>query len=190
MGLCVSGVSGGVPVGTTPAAPTVQPLLGGVTLTQAGDFAQIFVNNGASPGGPDVSGLFAISGGYTGANLVVRFVPDVTNWQTGNWQVFNSVLRNDTNSFLTGPFQLTNGAALQLSLINVASLFAVQVYLLAPLASGSLLVSGNTNPGSVVGVDSAILAALLASNALNKAEVLALSDLGGADYLGLVGGTY
>jgi hypothetical protein len=190
MGLCVSGVSGGLAVGPTPTTPTQAPQLGGVTLSQVNDFATIFINNGANPGGPDISGIFALSGATSaGVSVNVQFVPDLPNWQSGNWQTFNSVLRNDTNAFLNGPVQLPNGTALQLSVINITSLYAVRV-LLVGITGGSVLVSGNTNPGSIAGVDQAILSALLGNNTLNKAEALGLSILADVDLLSALGSSF
>lgn len=190
MGLCVSGVSGGFPVGPTPATPAVAPLLGGVPLSLVGDYATIFVSNAAKPGGPDVSGIFALSGTAVGAGVRVDFVPDPTNYATGNWQVLNGVIRNDTNAFVSGPFTVPTGTALQINPGNVSSLYAIRLFLVTAPTSGTLLASGNTNPGSVAGVDNAILSQQLAIGTLMKAVALGLSDLTGVDYVGAVGGSY
>lgn len=189
MGLCVSGVSGGLPIGPTPSAPTQPPQLGGVSLSVVNDYATIFINNGASPGGPDISGIFALSGTFAGASVNVQFVPDQPNWLAGNWQTFNSVLRNDTNAFLGGPVALANGVALQLSVINITALYAVRVQLVG-ITSGAVLVSGNTNPGSIAGVDQALLSALLGNNTINRGEALALSVLADVDVLAALGSSF
>jgi hypothetical protein len=189
MGLCYSGVSGGLAVGPTPTSPLLSPQTAGVSLSAAGDYAVIFIDNGAPPGGPDVAGIFALSGTFTGASVALEFVADMANWSSGNWQNLNSALRRDTNAFVNGPFVIPNSQALQLDPGNVQSLFAVRVKLTA-ITTGAVLVSGNTNPGSVAGLDAAILAQMLALGTLLKANVLALSDQTSTDYLGVFGGTY
>jgi len=190
MGQCVSGVSGGLAVGPTPTNPTASPQLGGVTLSQAGDYAVIFINNGAPPGGPDISGIFALSGSFIGPQINVLFVPDATNWTNGNWQTLNGVTRNDTNAPTGGAFVPPSQTALQLNPGNVSALYAIRVLMATTPTSGTMLVSGNTNPGSVAGVDAAILAQIVVQNTLIKAQVLALSDLNSTDYLAAVGGSF
>lgn len=189
MGLCTLGVSGGL---------AVQNQFGGVTLSQAGDFAEIQISNAASPGGPDVSGIFALSGSFVGTNIAVQFLTDVTSagspgnppvYASGNWQNLNNAIRNDTNAYITGVFSPPNATAVQINPGVVTSLFAIRI-LLVSITSGTMLVGGNTNPGSIVGVDAAILAQIQAANVINKAQVLALSDMNSTDYLSAVGGSF
>lgn len=185
MGLCTFGVSGGV---------VVTNQLGGVTLTQAGDYAAIQISNASPPAGPDTSGIFALSpglvaGAYTNATVTVQFVADPVNFAANNWQLLNNVIRNDANTYVNGSLLLVNSSALQLNPGQIGGLYAIRVYLNS-ITSGSVLVTGNTNPGGLVGVDQAILAQLVASNAINKGLLLAQYDATGTDYLSAVGGSW
>jgi hypothetical protein len=180
MGLCNSGVSGGA---------RVTGQADGVTLSAAGDYAEILISNNPPPNGPDVSGIFAISGSFVSASIAVQFVPDLANFQADNWQNLNSAIRNDTNTFVNGVFTPPNATALQINPGSVAGLYAIRVYL-AGITSGSMLVSGNTNPGSEAGIDTAILAQNQVMTNLLKAQVLALSDMNNTDYLTAVGGSW
>lgn len=189
MGQCVSGVSGGLAVGPTPSNPTAAPQLAGVTLSAVGDYATIFVSAAANPGGPDTAGLFALSGTFTNATVSCQFVGNIQNWQSGNWQDLNTAIRNDTLAQVNGPFALTNSAALQVNPGQVQGLYAVRVYLEA-IASGGVLVTGMTYPGSPAGLESAILAQAQANGRLLEAVALGLSDMNGTDYLAAVGGSF
>ncbi len=185
MGLATFGVSGG---------QAVTNQLGGVTLSQINDYAVIQVSNVATPGGPDASGLFAISGEFTGVSVALQFVPDKTAFSAENWQNLNTAVRNDTNAPVNGAFALTNNTAIQLSTGPVTGLYAVRV-LLTAISTGELLVSGNTNPGSPAGLDSTMVQQQQAMITLLRAVVLGLSDMASTpsnpvDYLSAVGGTW
>lgn len=192
MGLFTSGVSNGTAVGPTPTSPTTAPVSGGITLALAGDYAQLFLSGAANPGGPDTGGLILLSGTYTGGSVNVQYVPDLANWTLGNWQPLNNVVRRDTGGSVTGAFALTNNSAVQIDPGNVQGLYAIRVLLPTALTTGSLNVSGFTNPGSVAGSNQLILTQLAAQNTLLKGVLLALQDIGGSssynpDYLGAVG---
>ncbi len=182
MGLCVSGVSGGL---------AVSQQFAGVSLLQAGDYATIFVSNAAAPGGPDTAGQFALSPNPTfdNANVSVQFVGDVANFQSANWQELNIATRSDTHAQLNGPLALQDNTALQLNPGQVQGLYAVRVYLNS-ITSGAVLVGGSTFPGDPVGLESAQLAQSQANGLYLQAIALALSDMNGTDYLAAVGGQF
>ncbi len=185
MGLCVSGVSGGLAVGP----PTTAPQFAGVSLSQAGDYATIFVSNAAAPGGPDTAGQFALSGTFDNAVVSVQFVGDVANFQSANWQELNSATRSDTHAQLNGPLALEDSTALQLNPGQVQGLYAVRVYLNS-ITSGAVLVGGSTFPGDPVSLNAAILAQSQANGLLLEAIALGLSDMNSTDYLAAVGGQF
>ena len=189
MGVCNSGVSNGAAVGPTPAGRTVAPVAGGIFLAAAGDRAVVFVANAASPGGPDTGGLFSLSGTFTGATVQVDFVPDAANWAAGNWQPLQSAIRNDTNAFVTGPFQLASSTPLQVNPGPVQGLYAVSVKLVS-ISTGQVLVNGFTNPGSVAGVESQILAQDIGMAALLRANAIGMSLLLDVDLMALAGSSF
>ena len=180
MGLCTSGVSGGL---------SVAMQLAGVSLSQAGDYAVIQINNGATPGGPDTTGLIATSGAFAGANVSVQFVGTLQAYQAGNWQLLNSATRADTHAQLNGPLALQDSTALQLNPGTVQGLYAIRVYLNA-ITSGSVLVSGSTFPGSPVGLEAAILAQAQANGVYLEAIALGLSNQNDTDLMTSVGGSF
>jgi len=185
MGLCTLGLSGGIEV-------TGQA--GGINLQQAGDFAVIQVSNASPPNGPDITGVFALSGIPAASVIVPEFVPNAFAYGTdpvgngGNWQFFQNCTRNDTNSYITGPFTPPS-PVLQITLAPVASFYAVRIRLVS-IAGGPILCAGNTNPTSLATIDTAILAQVAANALYNKAQVLALSDMNSTDYLAAVGGSF
>lgn len=180
MGLCNSGVSAGV---------AVSGQAGGVTLSQAGDYATIFVSNNPPPNGPDTTGIFALSGSFASANIVVRFVADSVNFASGNWQSLNNIIRNDSNTFVDGAFTPPDATALQLNPGSIQGLYAIQVYLVS-ISSGSMLVGGNTNPGGVAGIENMILAQQQANTTYSQALLLAIYDQTGVDYYSELGGVW
>jgi hypothetical protein len=183
MGLVTSGVSGGVPL-------IGQVSTSGIVLSSPGDFALIQPNNGSPPVGPDISGFFSLFGNYTNAILNVNYVVNPIQYfgglssppagvyvgQNAQWQFFPGTTRQDTGTFITGPFSPSNNAALQITLGSVISIFAIQLVLVS-LGSGSMTVTGSTSPSALAGVDIAILAAVNANATYNKGQLLALCDM-------------
>lgn len=189
MGLCTLGVSGGL---------AVQNQTGGVTLSQAGDFAVIPISYASPPNGPDLSGIWALTGSFGSAVITPQlcmFGQFSTNINTdpvgatGTWQFLQNCIRYDTNNYITSSFQPSNASALQINPGSVSGLYAIRIYLNS-IGSGTMLVAGNTNPQSVATFDALIYAALQANVSLNKAQVLALSDMNSTDYLAAVGGSF
>jgi hypothetical protein len=196
MGLCTLGVSGGQPVVNQ---------LGGVTLSQAGDFATIIISNGAPPQGPDITGLFAITGNFVNAQITPQFVMNPVQYglsgslqpgqpvslasvgANGNWQFLQGCTQA-LGAVVAGSLVPPNAQALQISLGSIAGLFAVRLYLNS-IGSGSMLVSGNTNPAGTASLDALILASVIANTNTNKAQVLALSNQDSVDYLYVLTGS-
>lgn len=164
MGLFNSGVSGGAAVSNQ---------ANGVSLSQVGDYAILFVSNAAPPGGPDVSALISLSGGAS-ANVSIQkqFVP------TGSWTTLSGVTVGGVG--VPDPY-LMPGVNRDLQANLITGLYAIRV-LLDTVGATPLLVQGISSPSASGAPSPATLAAFANLAALNTAQVLAQSYNDGINY--------
>lgn len=179
--MLTSGVSGGVAVSNQ---------FTGVSLTLLNDYAQIIISNAAPSPGPDTQGIITVSGTYPATIIAIQKVLSGADFTAGNWTNLQGVIPRTTGiQDPDGFFQLTANQQVDFTLPSVQGLYAVRLIAVQAPTGGAILVVGNTFPGTG-GVNPAQLAALQGILSQLTAQTLALSDLGGADYLSLIGGTY
>ena len=167
MGQISSGVSGGSPVSNVTT---------GVPLSAVGDYAILFVSNAASPEGPDVSGLIALSGLSANASVSVlsqfnAVAPPVP---------LTSVSVNGAS--IGYPYTVPSGGA-SLVIGGIQGLYSVRVVLNSVGTGGPVIVQGLSNPSNSGSSNAALLAAVQGLQSVNLAQVIGLSLLADVDLL-------
>lgn len=162
---------------------------GGVNLSTVGDDIAVILANSSL--GHDAAGTFTIgspTAQYAGAQILFKKAFTKADWDAGILTPLLTVSDNSTGLPLAG-----GAATLQPNAQNSYSLSQLTAYYgvimqLTAITSGSFPAEGATYLGSEIGT--ALLAQMSQQNTLIKAQVLAMSDQAGTDYLEAVGGTW